>query len=155
MLDSKQRSHLSSLSNKMEPSAALGRDGLTDAVVAHLDRELAIHELVKLRFSDFKGERADLAAQLAEKCGAELVRVLGNTALIFRRNPDPAQRIIRLPGDKTEDFPPKKALMMPRDRRKPEPGGTKNGPRARALKAMKKSGPRKIPTGPRPPKRER
>jgi RNA-binding protein len=94
MLTSKRRSALSALASKIEPSVSLGKGGPTDAVLKHLELELGRHELVKLRFVDFKEGRRELALELAEKTGAELVRVVGNVAVLYRRESDPAKRKI-------------------------------------------------------------
>lgn len=98
MLTSKQRSRLSALATKLEPVAALGRGGLSEGVIDHLKAELDRRELLKLRFADFKGSRDDYARELAEKAGCELVRVIGNVAIFFRRHPDPEKRTVDLPG---------------------------------------------------------
>ena len=96
MLTSKQRAKLASLASTMDPLVHLGKAGAAEGVSSALDRALADHELVKLRFVDFKGERRELAAQLAEKNRAKLVRVIGNVAVLYRRNPDPEKRKIEL-----------------------------------------------------------
>lgn len=96
MLTSKQRAKLASMANTLEPVVHLGKAGAADGVSSALDRALEDHELVKLRFVDFKGERRELAAALAEKNRADLVRVIGNVAILFRRNPDPEKRVVEL-----------------------------------------------------------
>ena len=96
MLTSRQRGRLTALANKLEPSVSLGKGGPSPALLAHLQAELERHELVKLRFTDFKEGRQELARELAERAGAELVRVLGNTALLYRRHPDPEKRSVEL-----------------------------------------------------------
>jgi RNA-binding protein len=97
LLTSKQRSYLTGLANKLEPAAAIGRAGMSEAVIAHVKNELDYHELIKLRFTDHKESRDDFARDLAERTGSELVRVIGNVAVFFRANPDPEKRSIELP----------------------------------------------------------
>lgn len=97
MLTSKQRSYLSGIANKLEPVAALGRAGMSAAVIAHLKNEFDYHELLKLRFTDHKESREDFARELAELTKSELVRVIGNVAIFYRSNPDPEKRVIALP----------------------------------------------------------
>ncbi len=97
MLTSKQRSYLTSLANKLEPMAALGRAGLSEAVERHLGIELKRHELIKLRFTDHKDAKDDFAAELAEKTGSELVRIIGNVAIFYKQSSDPEKRQIKLP----------------------------------------------------------
>ena len=92
MLNSKQRSHLAGLAHTAPDLLQLGKAGPTEGFMAQLDRLLEDHELVKLRFVDYKESRQELARELAEKSRGELVRVIGNTAIFFRRNPDPKKR---------------------------------------------------------------
>lgn len=96
MLTSKQRAYLAGLASGIKPVVFLGKAGAAEGVNSALDKALNDHELVKLRFIDFKGERRELAMQLAAQCQAELVRVIGNVAVIFRQNPKPEDRIIKL-----------------------------------------------------------
>ncbi|MBN2874428.1 MAG: YhbY family RNA-binding protein [Spirochaetales bacterium] len=96
MLTSKQRARLSALANELHPIVFLGKAGAADGVYEALDKALADHELVKLRFVDFKGERRELAQQLADRAGADLVRVIGHVAIVYRPAPDPANRKINL-----------------------------------------------------------
>lgn len=97
MLTSKQRARLAALAHHLDPVVHLGKAGAADGVSDALDRALSDHELVKLRFVDFKGERKELANALAEKNKAELVRVIGNVAILYRQQPDPEKRKIELP----------------------------------------------------------
>jgi len=97
MLTSKQRAYLAALAHHLDPVVHLGKAGAADGVSGALDRVLSDHELVKLRFVDFKGEHKELAAQLAQKNQAELVRVIGNVAILYRMNSDPEKRTIELP----------------------------------------------------------
>lgn len=97
MLTPKQRSFLSSLAQKLQPTVMLGKNGLTDAVYAQIRKEFAVRELLKLRFVDFKDTRNDLANQIAENVAAELVRVIGNVAVFYKPADDPKDREIQLP----------------------------------------------------------
>ncbi len=96
MLDSATRSALSSLA-KDAVTLHLGKGGPSEALAVQLESLLDAHELVKLRFIDFKDEKRAISESLAERCSCELVRVLGHTAIFFRRNPDPDKRKVLLP----------------------------------------------------------
>lgn len=85
----KQRRYLAGLAQPMECLATLGRAGATPALADRLGELLRLHELVKLRFADFKESRSELAAALAEATGSELVRIIGFVAVFWRPNPDP------------------------------------------------------------------
>ncbi len=96
MLTSKQRARLASLATTINPLVHLGKLGVGEGLYSALDKALADHELVKLRFVDFKGTRKDLALELAEKTGSDLVRVIGNVGIFFRRNKDPEKQVVKL-----------------------------------------------------------
>lgn len=96
MLTSKQRSHLASLAQGLPDLVQLGKAGKSPSLVAQLDRLLDSHELVKLRFSGLKEERKELSRLLAAETRSELVRLIGNTAVFWRRQADPEKRKIDL-----------------------------------------------------------
>ncbi|MDR2900826.1 MAG: YhbY family RNA-binding protein [Treponema sp.] len=98
MLSSKQRGYLSRLASAMDPVLMIGKDGVSDGVEDAFSRELHFRELMKVRFQASKDERFDLAAALAEKYQAELVRVIGNTAIFYKKSDDPEHRNIELPS---------------------------------------------------------
>jgi RNA-binding protein len=78
------------LANGMEPVVMIGKLGLTDAVTAAAEAEFLARELFKVRFASHKDEKEALASALAEACGAELVGITGNVALLFRKSPEAA-----------------------------------------------------------------
>ncbi len=96
MLTSKQRSQLTGIASRGCVVQALGKFGLTDAAVAQIDGLLAHHELVKIKFLDFKDEKRAIAEEISSRLHAELVRIIGNSAILFRQNPNPEKRRIEL-----------------------------------------------------------
>ncbi len=97
MLSSKQRGFLSRLASNLDPVLMIGKEGVSKGVEDAFSRELHFRELIKVRFTASKDERFDLASALAEKFQAELVRVIGNTAVFYRKSDDPEHRTIELP----------------------------------------------------------
>src|SRR4051812_6390284 len=75
---------------RMEAGLRLGQAGITEAWLKSLADELARHELVKVRFTDPEVERKVIAPEIAEKSGSELVTLVGNVAVYFRRKEKPA-----------------------------------------------------------------
>jgi RNA-binding protein len=71
----------------MKPQIKIGHDGLSEKFLVALDELLKRHELVKVKFSDFKEEKKTLAPQLAEKTASELIMRVGNVAVLFRAKP--------------------------------------------------------------------
>jgi RNA-binding protein len=86
-LTGKQRRFLRSLGHTLEPVVQVGKQGLTDAVVAAVDDALAQHELVKVRVgTECPEDRHEVAEKLGPAVKGEVAQVLGRTALIYRRN---------------------------------------------------------------------
>ena len=50
---------------RLEAVTRLGKGGVSPEFLAGLDRELALHELVKVRFYELKDQRHEVAEQLA------------------------------------------------------------------------------------------
>lgn len=93
-----QKRHLRRLGHDLHPLVRTGSAGLTDAVLAELERALADHELVKLRLlaDDHEQRRRYLDAVLAAT-GAELVQRIGHVVLLYRPNPEKRRGRIELP----------------------------------------------------------
>ncbi len=88
-LSEKQKKHLRRLAHPMNPIVMLGNAGLTDAVVAELERALTDHELVKV--SARVGERDERNAaltDLAARTASELVQRIGHVGVFYRRRPE-------------------------------------------------------------------
>jgi len=71
----------------MKPTLKVGHDGLSDAFIAALDQALKHQDLVKVKFSDFKEQKKELAPQLASRTNSELVMRVGNVAVLYRPRP--------------------------------------------------------------------
>ena len=98
-LTGKQRRHLRALGHALAPVAMIGKGGVTDAFVEGLEQALRTHELVKLKLLETAAlDRHDAAAELAQRTGAEVAQVLGQTILLYR--PDPDEPRITLPRTK-------------------------------------------------------
>jgi RNA-binding protein len=80
-----QKRALKSRAQLLEAVIRIGQSGMTDAVLRSLDDALSLHELVKVRFADFKEERKTLAPQIAERTASALIQQVGNVAVFFRR----------------------------------------------------------------------
>jgi RNA-binding protein len=88
-LSEKQKKHLRRLAHPLSPLVMLGNAGLTDGVVAELERALAHHELVKVsaRVGERDARNAALAT-LAARTSSALVQRIGHVGVFYRRRPD-------------------------------------------------------------------
>ena len=88
-LTGKQRRYLRGLGQRLAATLHVGHEGVTAAVVAQAEAQLAAHELVKVRIGENAPQsRHDVAEELAERAGAHLAQVLGRTALLYRARPE-------------------------------------------------------------------
>jgi RNA-binding protein len=95
-LTGKQKRFLRSRGHALAATVQIGKDGITDAIVAAHDQALLDHELVKVRIGhNAMVERKPAAAELAARIRGEVAQVLGNTLLIYR--PHPEQPVLQLP----------------------------------------------------------
>lgn len=75
---------LKARSQKLKPVIHVGHDGITDALVTALDQALSDHGLVKVRFTDHKSERKELAAELVARTSSRQVLLVGHTVTLYR-----------------------------------------------------------------------
>lgn len=96
-----QRKYLRGLAHNLRPVVQVGRDGLSDGVMAAFEVALDAHELVKVQFLAEKDRAAkkELAAEMETRCAAECVGRIGHMAIFFRRQEDPDRRRVTLPGE--------------------------------------------------------
>lgn len=87
-LTGKQKRHLRSLGNPLNPVVRLGKDGLDEGVVRAVNEALERHELIKVKLelggSEDRFEAADF---LAEQTKSEVAQVMGGTILLYRKHP--------------------------------------------------------------------
>jgi len=75
---------LKARSQKLKPVIHVGHDGITDAVIAALDQALSDHGLVKVRFTDHKSERKQLATDMATRTNSRQILLVGHTVTLYR-----------------------------------------------------------------------
>lgn len=95
-LTGRQRKHLRGLAHGLEPVVHIGDKGLSEAVLGEVDRALASHELIKIRFLD-PDEKKLQAREIADRLDACLAGIVGHVGIFFRAHPDPAERRVALP----------------------------------------------------------
>ena len=86
-LTSSERKALKAKAHKLEPVVQIGAKGLTDVVVAEIERALDAHELIKVRASSAEREERDAMLQdICGRTGAEQVQQIGKVFVLFRKN---------------------------------------------------------------------
>ncbi len=88
-LTSAQARALKARAQTLKASLKVGKEGVTPALLAALDEQLRVHELVKVKFAALKEQKKDLAPDMARQSGSELVTRVGNVVVLFRPRPAP------------------------------------------------------------------
>jgi len=83
-LNSNQRKILTQAAQTLKPVVQIGQNGLTESVLAKIDESLAAHELIKVKFLEFKEEKQEISEEISEKLNSALVRIIGNIAVFYR-----------------------------------------------------------------------
>jgi RNA-binding protein len=87
-LTAKERAHLKARAHGLEPVVQTGGAGITDAVVAEVDRALTAHELLKVRVgTDDRAERVAMGDELCARTGATVVHRVGKVLILWRARP--------------------------------------------------------------------
>jgi len=87
-LKASQKKNLRGQAHHLKPLVIVADKGLSDNVVAEIDRALNDHELIKVKLRGDRDVRKAWAASIAELCKAELIQTIGQIACYYRRNPD-------------------------------------------------------------------
>ena len=71
----------------LKPALKVGKEGLSPGFLKAVDETLAHHDLVKVKFDEFKDQRKELSRALAEQVSANTVMQVGHVVVLFRRKP--------------------------------------------------------------------
>src|SRR3546814_11147950 len=86
-LTQEQKKQYKSIGHHLKPVLTVADNGLTEGVLAELERALGDHELIKIKLNILDREaRMAAVAELCKTGKADLVQVIGKMALIYRKN---------------------------------------------------------------------
>lgn len=92
-ISSKELRELRESLHHLKPIIIIGNDGLTNNVLAEIDRALNDHELIKIRINaENSTERAEIAQKICDQTSAILVQTIGHILAIYRKNPQLEER---------------------------------------------------------------
>lgn len=97
-LTGKQKSYLRGLAHNLSPVVQIGKNGLTDSMLDQIDEALQKHELIKVKYVDWKDEKKELSQKISEKLKCEICGSIGHVYIFFRQNSDPEKRKIIIKG---------------------------------------------------------
>lgn len=106
-----ERQALKGRAHRLNPVVMIAESGLTESVLAEIDRNLAAHGLIKIRvFNADRDVREGLLAQICATTGARPVQHIGKILVVYREKPAEAK-----------DESARPAARVPAKRRAPAP----------------------------------
>jgi RNA-binding protein len=99
-LEGFQRKHLRGLAHKAKPVVFIGQKGITETLNRSINDALTAHELIKVKFIDFKDkkDKTEIAGIIEKTHDCEMVGMIGHTAIFFRQHPEEEKRRIAVPS---------------------------------------------------------
>jgi RNA-binding protein len=86
-VDTTFKQSLKAKAHHLKPVVLLGAKGLTAAVVEETNIALTAHELIKVKINGAeKEDRQLIAVDLCGQLQAELIQLIGHTAIVYRKN---------------------------------------------------------------------
>jgi RNA-binding protein len=133
-LSSQKRSELRAQAHQLTPVVIIGDKGLTDEVMAEIDRSLTAHELIKVRAASAERDARDVWIEsICERLAAHPVQQIGKIFVLYRENLEKAAKVKKAA-----------AAAARAARRKPEPELKRTSrPRSRAPSPRPESEPRR------------
>ena len=83
-LTSKKRAELKAKAHEIDPVVQIGRYGVTLEVLAHIDKALNDHKLIKIKFIGFKETCRELSSEIACSTSSTIIDLIGNIAILYR-----------------------------------------------------------------------
>ncbi|NCF17115.1 MAG: ribosome assembly RNA-binding protein YhbY [Haliea sp.] len=88
---------LRAIAHKLKPVVTIAGNGLSEGVLAELERALNDHELIKIKLAVGSREaRSQVADEICDQLRAEVVQRIGNILVILRRAEKPDPRLSNL-----------------------------------------------------------
>ena len=83
-----EKKKLRGIGQRLKPHVHLGKQGLTETVLAEIEMALTKNGLIKIRFEADREGIKTLCTEIPEKTQSELVGSVGKTAVFFRDMPE-------------------------------------------------------------------
>lgn len=95
MINAKQRKHLKSIANTLEPKINVGKNSISNNVIAQIDQILEANEIVKIKvLNNNLDDQDEMVQVLLEKLNAEFISHVGSKITLYRKSDN---KLIDLP----------------------------------------------------------
>jgi RNA-binding protein len=93
-----QKKYLRGIAHGLKPVVQIGREGVTEGVIRAVDEGLFRHELIKIKFNDFRDQKEAITGEVMIKTNSEFVGMIGHTVVLYRQQADSEKRQIVVPA---------------------------------------------------------
>ncbi|MDF2814310.1 MAG: RNA-binding protein [Paenibacillus sp.] len=95
MLTGKQKRYLRSLAHHLDPIFQIGKGGVNDHLIRHIEEAIEVRELMKVSIlNNCLEDREEIAAELADKSGADVVQTIGKTIILYKPSKNNKQIVL-------------------------------------------------------------
>ncbi|TVX94351.1 ribosome assembly RNA-binding protein YhbY [Paenibacillus agilis] len=95
MLTGKQKRYLRSLAHNLQPIFQVGKGGVNDQLIRHIEEAIETRELIKISIlNNCLEDRFEIGDELSQQSGAELVQVIGKTIVLYKESKDKKQIVL-------------------------------------------------------------
>lgn len=90
MISQTERKRFRAIAHKLKPVVTVAGNGLSEGVLAELQRALTDHELIKVKLHvGDRWERKEIIGSICETTKCELIAAIGNVAVLYRKAEKP------------------------------------------------------------------
>lgn len=94
-----EKKYLKALAHKLKPVVLVGQNGVTLTVIDSINEALDRHELIKIKFVDYKEKefKDQLTEVILKETKSYFVSIIGHTLIIYRQSSIEKNRKIKIP----------------------------------------------------------
>ncbi len=93
-LSNDRKKQFRTLGHKLNPIVTIAGNGLSEGVIAELNRALDDHELIKVKLAiTERDERKEMVQELVQLPNVELIQEIGKVVLLYRANKKPNPKL--------------------------------------------------------------
>ena len=96
-ISNEEKKQLRRLGHKINPVVTVATKGLSENVLAEIDRALTDHELIKVKLSNSDQQtKAHTIEIIQKKFGAEVIQSIGHVLLLLKKSSEPNHKLSNL-----------------------------------------------------------
>ena len=91
-LTNSERQELKAKAHHLKPTIQIGKNGLTREQIQTIKTHLEHHELIKIKFNDYKSQKEELSKKITEETDSEQIDLIGYTLVLYKKKTNKTSR---------------------------------------------------------------